>query len=88
MFETQSFDHGVTRLLETDISADWRCNIWHVRGRDRDLSSIFLPSCTTSTATTTTPVGCASSTSGWAMVWRPISSPIRPGRTPSATCWT
>lgn len=37
MFETQSFDHGVTRLLETDISANWRCNIWHVRGRDRDL---------------------------------------------------
>ncbi|MAH87726.1 MAG: MBL fold metallo-hydrolase [Kiloniella sp.] len=37
MFETQSFDNGVTRLLETGIAADWRCNIWHIRGRDRDL---------------------------------------------------
>ena len=28
---------GVSRILEEYIAADWRCNIWHVRGRDRDL---------------------------------------------------
>jgi len=36
-FERQSFSDGVTRLLEPHVHPLLRCNIWHVRGRDRDL---------------------------------------------------
>ena len=32
-----SFDNGVTRIREKYIAEDWRCNIWHIRGRDKDL---------------------------------------------------
>ena len=32
-----NLDDGVSRILEAHVAADWRCNIWHVRGRDRDL---------------------------------------------------
>ena len=36
-YEAESYDDGVTLIRETHV-ADWlRCNIWHVRGRDRDL---------------------------------------------------
>jgi glyoxylase-like metal-dependent hydrolase (beta-lactamase superfamily II) len=36
-YEIYRLDDGVTRIREKFISADWRCNIWHIRGRDRDL---------------------------------------------------
>ena len=36
-YKTTNLGGGVSRILEEYIAADWRCNIWHVRGRDRDL---------------------------------------------------
>ena len=36
-YEIKKLDSDVSRILETHISADWRCNIWHVKGRDADL---------------------------------------------------
>lgn len=29
--------HGVTQVYERFIAPYYRCNVWHVRGRDRDL---------------------------------------------------
>lgn len=31
------FDHGVSLIDEHHIAPFYRCNIWHIRGRDRDL---------------------------------------------------
>ena len=36
-YEIKSFGDGVTRIREKIISAEWRCNIWHIQGRDKDL---------------------------------------------------
>jgi len=36
-FETTRMDEGVTLLREPHVHWLLRCNIWHVRGRDRDL---------------------------------------------------
>jgi glyoxylase-like metal-dependent hydrolase (beta-lactamase superfamily II) len=36
-FRRQTFADGVTLLSEPHVDAFARCNIWHVRGRDRDL---------------------------------------------------
>jgi glyoxylase-like metal-dependent hydrolase (beta-lactamase superfamily II) len=36
-YEIKKLESDVSRILETHVSADWRCNIWYVRGRDRDL---------------------------------------------------
>ena len=36
-FERRAIDDGVTHLWEPHVAAFMRCNIWHVRGRDRDL---------------------------------------------------
>jgi len=36
-YETHRFSDDVTLILETHIDPKWRCNIWHVRGRDRGL---------------------------------------------------
>lgn len=36
-FETRSLDDGVTFVWEPHVREFIRCNIWHVRGRDRDL---------------------------------------------------
>jgi glyoxylase-like metal-dependent hydrolase (beta-lactamase superfamily II) len=36
-FETRRFADDVTLIWEPHVSPDVRCNIWHVRGRDRDL---------------------------------------------------
>lgn len=36
-YETRSLDDGVTHIWEPHIKPFYRCNIWHVRGRDRDL---------------------------------------------------
>ena len=36
-FERRSLDDGVTHLWEPHVVPLMRCNIWHVRGRDRDL---------------------------------------------------
>lgn len=36
-YETRSLDDGVTYIGEPFIKEFYRCNIWHVRGRDRDL---------------------------------------------------
>ena len=36
-YKIKNLDDGVSRILEAHVAADWRCNIWHVRGRDRDL---------------------------------------------------
>jgi glyoxylase-like metal-dependent hydrolase (beta-lactamase superfamily II) len=36
-FQRKTFDDGVTLLFEPHVDPFARCNIWHVRGRDRDL---------------------------------------------------
>ncbi len=36
-YTTRALDDGVTYIGEPFIKAFYRCNIWHVRGRDRDL---------------------------------------------------
>jgi len=36
-YETRRLDDGVTHVWEPHIRSFYRCNIWHVRGRDRDL---------------------------------------------------
>jgi glyoxylase-like metal-dependent hydrolase (beta-lactamase superfamily II) len=36
-YETESFSDGVTLIRETHVARWLRCNIWHVKGRDRDL---------------------------------------------------
>jgi glyoxylase-like metal-dependent hydrolase (beta-lactamase superfamily II) len=36
-FELERVDHAITRLVEPHVHPFMRCNIWHVRGRDRDL---------------------------------------------------
>lgn len=36
-YETTSLEDGVTHIHEPFIKAFYRCNIWHVRGRDRDM---------------------------------------------------
>jgi glyoxylase-like metal-dependent hydrolase (beta-lactamase superfamily II) len=36
-YETTPLDDGVTHIHEPFIKAFYRCNIWHVRGRDRDM---------------------------------------------------
>ena len=36
-FETSQVDGGVTLITEPHVDRFLRCNIWHVRGRDRDL---------------------------------------------------
>jgi glyoxylase-like metal-dependent hydrolase (beta-lactamase superfamily II) len=36
-YETRTIDDGVTYISEPFIKEFYRCNIWHVRGRDRDM---------------------------------------------------
>ena len=36
-YETRPIGDGVTWIFEPHIRAFYRCNIWHLRGRDRDL---------------------------------------------------
>jgi len=36
-YEARSAGEGVTHIWEPHIKPFYRCNIWHVRGRDRDL---------------------------------------------------
>jgi glyoxylase-like metal-dependent hydrolase (beta-lactamase superfamily II) len=36
-FSIRRFPQGVSRILENHICESWRCNIWHIQGRDRDL---------------------------------------------------
>ncbi len=36
-YETQTLNDGITWIFEPFIKEYYRCNIWHVRGRDRDL---------------------------------------------------
>jgi glyoxylase-like metal-dependent hydrolase (beta-lactamase superfamily II) len=36
-YETRSVGDGVTWIFEPHVKPFWRCNIWHVRGRDRDM---------------------------------------------------
>src|SRR5215831_12006958 len=36
-FETKRIDDDITLLWEPHVVSLMRCNIWHVRGRDRDL---------------------------------------------------
>jgi len=36
-FERRHLDDGITLLWEPHVSPFLRCNIWHVRGRDRDM---------------------------------------------------
>ena len=36
-YEIKKLDDDISLILESQISPDWRCNIWHVRGRDCDL---------------------------------------------------
>lgn len=36
-YETRRLDDGITLILESHVKPFYRCNIWHVRGRDRDM---------------------------------------------------
>ncbi len=36
-YRTQRIDDAITLIDEPFIHPDFRCNIWHIRGRDRDL---------------------------------------------------
>jgi len=36
-YETRKLDDGISLIRESHIKPFYRCNIWHVRGRDRDL---------------------------------------------------
>lgn len=36
-YETRPVGDGVTWIFEPHVKPFWRCNIWHVRGRDRDM---------------------------------------------------
>ena len=36
-YETRALADGVTWIYEPFVKLFYRCNIWHVRGRDRDL---------------------------------------------------
>lgn len=36
-YETASVGDGITHIWEPHIKPFYRCNIWHVRGRDRDM---------------------------------------------------
>ena len=36
-YTIETLSDGVSRILETYISDDWRCNIWYIKGPDRDL---------------------------------------------------
>ncbi len=36
-FSIQKLSHGVSLIRETHLCESWRCNIWHIQGRDRDL---------------------------------------------------
>ena len=36
-FRRETFPDGITLLSEPHVDPFARCNIWHVRGRDRDL---------------------------------------------------
>src|SRR2546423_1594688 len=36
-FEVTRVDDAITQIVEPHVDAFIRCNIWHVRGRDRDL---------------------------------------------------
>ena len=27
----------IALILETKVSSDWRCNIWHIQGSEKDL---------------------------------------------------
>jgi glyoxylase-like metal-dependent hydrolase (beta-lactamase superfamily II) len=36
-YRVRTQDHGITHIDEHHIDPFYRCNIWHVRGRDRDL---------------------------------------------------
>ena len=36
-YETRTLGDGVTWIYEPFVKPFFRCNIWHVRGRDRDL---------------------------------------------------
>jgi glyoxylase-like metal-dependent hydrolase (beta-lactamase superfamily II) len=36
-YETRKFSNEISLIRETHVSPDLRCNIWHIRGRDRDL---------------------------------------------------
>lgn len=36
-YRVRRLEHGITHLDEHHIDPFYRCNVWHVRGRDRDL---------------------------------------------------
>ena len=36
-YETASVGDGITHIWEPHVKEFYRCNIWHLRGRDRDL---------------------------------------------------
>lgn len=36
-YETYKISDDITLILETQHQVGWRCNIWHIRGRERDL---------------------------------------------------
>jgi hypothetical protein len=49
-FEEKHIGDGITLLWEPHVIPLMRCNIWHVRGRDRDLiidSGMGSPACMT-----------------------------------------
>jgi hypothetical protein len=67
-YETTPLEDGVTHIHEPFIKAFYRCNIWHVRGRDRDL---LVDSGMGVTPTSITSVAITSSLSAWFTATRP-----------------
>ena len=36
-YNYRNLENEIALILEAKVSEDWRCNIWHVRGSERDL---------------------------------------------------
>ena len=36
-YSYKNLSNEVALILESKVSEDWRCNIWHIRGHERDL---------------------------------------------------
>ena len=36
-YTTTKLSEDITLIIEDQVDPGWRCNIWHVRGRDQDM---------------------------------------------------
>jgi len=80
-WRVRSVGDGVTWIDEPHVREFYRCNVWHVRGRDRDMlvdSGMGIRISTMWGATTNSPAGPATGP-------RRISCGRRPARIPMQT---